>query len=98
MASPPPPNTIERLSEVPVRLQRLYEMRPDGSYHLGHVGKQLAAYRRMVAENYPGDPPLPRKMVKLDRDGWAELLARAEASERSYFMRAAAAGLIKIER
>jgi hypothetical protein len=67
--SPSPPDTVERLSKVPVRLQRLYVMRPDGAYHLGHVGKQLAAYRRMVAESHPDDPPLAASagLIKIER-------------------------------
>jgi hypothetical protein len=69
----------------------------DGNYKLGHAGRQLQAYRKAVEENHGLEPPPPRSLVKIARKDWPVLLSAMEPSERSWFIRAAAARAIRIE-
>jgi hypothetical protein len=71
------PERIDLISEVPARVQVLYQSSHDG-YRLSPGGLQLAAYRRMIAGNLPGyEQPPPFKIVKISRADWVLLLSAA---------------------
>lgn len=91
-----PANAVDRLSQVPARHQHLYELDPrsDG-YILNPAGRQLRNYRVALAEAQGAQPPPPR-LAKLNPNEWAHLLAAAESAERPYFLKACAAGQIKV--
>jgi hypothetical protein len=98
MANPPsiPAARVETLP-TPKRDRQLYESDGTGAYELTFAGKVLAHYRQQAAENL-GDVPPPRKIIRFDRETWAHLIAVAEPEARTYFLRQAAAGVIKVAR
>lgn len=96
-SSPELPARIAKLDDVSKRDQRLYDSDAGEGYKLTYIGQALANYRRLAAENPALEVPPPRKVVRFNRDGWAQLLAVAEPNARAYFLRAAATGTIKVE-
>ena len=76
---------VAQLGDIPSKARTLYESDRNGD---GYVLTQLANLRRLAAENPGLEVPAPRKVLRLDRAGWAQLLATAEPAERAYLVNA----------
>jgi hypothetical protein len=92
------PPQIDSLGQVSKPDQQMYQSDGAGAYRLSFVGEALARYRRHVAENPGEDVPAPQKILRYAREDWTRLLAVAEPQARSYFIRMAASGVIKVVR
>jgi hypothetical protein len=88
---------VTSLAEVAKPDQQMYTSdASSGGYKLTYVGEALARYRRHAAENRDREVPPPTKIVRFDRQDWAKLIAVAEPEARSYFLKMAGSGVIKV--